>query len=141
MRSAERASQPSRTWQGLPYLDACWTESLRLYGPGVSILREAATDQRIGGHFIPKGTALQVSCTARTAACRPSAPDWRSRVLGLGWRVRSRRQRAHRRPPRPKPNAACVLLACYNCLTPKAFTLQERVVVLAAVPPCSGRMA
>lgn len=44
----------------LPFLDAVWTESLRLYGPGVSILREAAQDQRIGGHFIPKGTALQV---------------------------------------------------------------------------------
>ncbi len=48
----------------LPFLDACWTESLRLYGPGVSILREAAADQRIGGHFIPKGTALQArSCS------------------------------------------------------------------------------
>ena len=46
----------------LPFLDAVWTESLRLYGPGVSILREAAHDQRIGGHFIPKGTALQVWC-------------------------------------------------------------------------------
>jgi hypothetical protein len=48
----------------LPFLDACWTESLRLYGPGVSILREAAADQRIGGHLIPKGTALQAQRSA-----------------------------------------------------------------------------
>ena len=60
---------------GLPYLDACWTESLRLYGPGVSILREAAADQRIGGHFIPKGTALQVCCRALIATRHPSAPS------------------------------------------------------------------
>ncbi|KAK9833473.1 hypothetical protein WJX81_008147 [Elliptochloris bilobata] len=74
-----RARVPSaEDLAGLPYLDAVWTEALRLYGPGVSILREAAHDQRIGGHFIPKGTALQTVICAihRDPAIWPRAGEF-----------------------------------------------------------------
>lgn len=46
----------------LPYLEACLKEAMRLYPPGVFLIREPLTeDFHIQGYTIPKGTWIHVS--------------------------------------------------------------------------------
>ena len=45
-----------------PYVDACIKEALRLYPPATLAIREAKEDLWLGGHHVPAGTSLHVSC-------------------------------------------------------------------------------
>ena len=45
----------------LPYLEACLKEAMRLYPPGVFLIREPLTeDFHLQGYTIPKGTWIHV---------------------------------------------------------------------------------
>ena len=46
----------------LPYLEACLKEAMRLFPPGVFLIREPLTeDFHLQGYTIPKGTWIHVS--------------------------------------------------------------------------------
>ena len=50
----------------LPYLEACLKEAMRLYPPGVFLIREPLTeDFHLQGYTIPKGTWIHVSLLPR----------------------------------------------------------------------------
>ena len=58
----------------LPYLEACLKEAMRLYPPGVFLIREPLTeDFHLQDITIPKGTWIHV----RSLPC-PAAQQWRS---------------------------------------------------------------
>ncbi len=60
----------------LPYCLQVFKETMRLYPPAASILREALHDIEIDGYLVPKGYTIMVSpyILHRTAACFP-APE------------------------------------------------------------------
>ncbi|XP_064613086.1 cytochrome P450 3A6-like [Liolophura sinensis] len=45
---------------GLPYLDMCISEALRIYPAGQRLARDTKDDIVIGGHLIPKGLSIQI---------------------------------------------------------------------------------
>ena len=76
----------------MPYLDACLKEAMRLYPPGVFLIRQPLdADFSVGGVTIPRGTWIHVSSHSPTwpafglasyAACTRIPARW-SEALGF----------------------------------------------------------
>ncbi len=66
----------------LPYLEACLKEAMRLYPPGVFLIREPLTeDFHLQGYTIPKGTWIHV----RLLHIAPWEPAMHDVVRGVLW--------------------------------------------------------
>lgn len=70
-RRRPSSRHPCRTQAHFPYASAVLKESMRLYPPSITLMREAPASGpwQLGSYDVPAGTALQVGRVGPTDAC------------------------------------------------------------------------